>query len=173
MLVKVIVATDTNNGIGKNNRIPWSCKDDMHFFARNTIGNGENAVMMGKNTWLSIGRPLVRRMNIVVSSTLSEIEGAVVSKTVEEGIEAARKAKVDILWVIGGAGIYEWFLNYEHTDEVVVSKIPGRYKCDVFFPAMNAEKWSKSYQFEIGKSGLTVFYYRNRLKWRDPYDVIV
>lgn len=172
MLVKVIVAICENNGIGKDNKLPWKCKDDMLFFARNTIGSGENAVIMGKNTWLSIGKPLRNRKNIVVSTTLKPTEGITVSKTIDEALIVAENSGINTLWVIGGSSIYEWFLNYEKTDELVVSKIPGEYECDTFFPHIDLAKWKENYRFSVGNDGLEVFYYKNKLKWQGTYNLI-
>ena len=52
----IIVAIDEENGIGKNNTIPWNNPTDMKNFRLLTIGNGNNAVIMGKNTYLSFGK---------------------------------------------------------------------------------------------------------------------
>lgn len=164
MLVKVIVAISENNGIGKDNRLPWRFKDDLLFFSKTTTSNGNNAVIMGKNTWLSLPGPLKNRMNIVVSSTMKSTDGITIAKTIESAIAIAENAGRDTLWVIGGASIYEWFLNYKNTDELVVSKIPGKYECDVFFPEIDLAKWKENYKFSIGNNGLEVLYYKNRLK---------
>ena len=172
MLVKVIVAISNNNGIGKDNKLPWKCRDDMLFFSRNTIGTGDNAVIMGKNTWESIGKPLRNRMNIVVSTTLKPTEGITVARTIEGALTIAENTGINTLWVIGGSSIYEWFLNYEKTDELVVSKIPGDYECDTFFPSIQPEKWKENYRFAIGNDGLEVLYYKNRLKWHDNNKLI-
>jgi len=171
MLIKIIVAISTNNGIGKDNKLPWKYKDDIIFFSRNTTGTGNNAVLMGKNTWLSIGKPLRNRMNIVVSTTLPEIEGINVSKSIEDAIALAEKSDISTLWVIGGSSIYEWFLNNEISNELVISKIPENYVCDTFFPEIDKTRWRETYRFSIGDHGLEVIYYKNRLK--TPYDIIV
>lgn len=172
MIVKVIVAISENNGIGKDNKLPWKCREDMLFFARNTIGSGKNAVVMGKNTWLSIGKPLRSRMNIVVSTKLKQTDGVIVTKTIEDAINHADKSGIDTLWVIGGSSLYEWFLNYEKTEEIVISKIPGNYECDTFFPDIDLANWKESYRFSVGNYGLEVFYYKNRLKWHKTYNLI-
>ena len=56
MFVNIIVAYCKNNGIGINNSLPWSIKSDMKKFKDYTTGNGNNAVIMGKNTYNSIGK---------------------------------------------------------------------------------------------------------------------
>ena len=70
MNFKIIVAVDKNLGIGLKNSLPWKFKSDMHFFREMTIGDKNNAVVMGKNTYLSIGKNLSNRENIVLSTSL-------------------------------------------------------------------------------------------------------
>lgn len=73
MDVNLIVAYDINNlGIGKDGQIPWKNKTDMKWFKDVTIGNGNNAVVMGRKTWESLGKkPLKDRLNIIVSKSIS------------------------------------------------------------------------------------------------------
>ena len=66
----IIVAADMDGGIGAGNALPWRLKADMEFFKNFTIGNGKNAVVMGRKTWDSIPqkfRPLPNRINVVIS----------------------------------------------------------------------------------------------------------
>ena len=99
-------------------------------------------------------------MNIVVSSTMKQTDGITIAKTIESALAIAENTGINTLWVIGGASIYKWFLNYEKTNELVISKIPGQYDCDVFFPEIDLEKWKENYRFAVGNSGLEVFYYK-------------
>ena len=65
-MLKLIVANCRNGGIGKNNMLPWNLKPDLNRFKTLTIGEKNNAIIMGKNTWKSIGsKPLKHRKNIV------------------------------------------------------------------------------------------------------------
>ena len=73
MNFKIIVAMDKKNGIGLNNALPWKFKKDMHFFREMTKGDGNNAIVMGKNTYLSINNKLPDRDNLVLSTSLTEI----------------------------------------------------------------------------------------------------
>ena len=64
----IIVAVSKNNIIGVNNDIPWNYKEDMSFFKKITTSNGKkNIIIMGYNTWISIGRVLPNRINIVIN----------------------------------------------------------------------------------------------------------
>ena len=70
MLINGIVAMDNNKGIGKNNKLPWNLKSDLSRFQRITIGNGNNALIIGKNTWNSINF-LKHRDHLILSTTLN------------------------------------------------------------------------------------------------------
>ena len=78
MEFSIIVATDNVSGIGyydKNKNkytIPWKNSEDMLFFKNLTTGDKENAVIMGRNTYLSIGKELPNRKNIIISKTLQD-----------------------------------------------------------------------------------------------------
>ena len=77
----------------------------MHF-KRTTIGN---AIIMGRKTHESIGRPLPSRYNIVVSSKL--INNVKTVHSIKDGVNYAKSLNVKYLWVCGGATIYDYFLN--------------------------------------------------------------
>lgn len=73
MKFNIIVAMDNNRGIGLNNQLPWSFKEDLTYFKNLTKGAGNNAIIMGKNTYHSINKELPYRDNIILSTTLTQI----------------------------------------------------------------------------------------------------
>ena len=77
--MNIVVATCKNRGIGINNKLPWRISADMNFFKYLTIGNKNNAVVMGKNTFESLPQPLKNRDNIVVSTTIKKNPNLIVS----------------------------------------------------------------------------------------------
>ncbi len=114
----MVVATDLNNLIGVKKtaedpgELPWPhFKSDMRFFSQLTKSNPNgNAVIMGKQTWLSLPekfRPLPGRNNIVISSTLKgELDdGIFIARFLDDGLESARENN-SYPWLIGGTGIY-------------------------------------------------------------------
>ena len=152
MKINVAVAFSKNYGIGFKNNLPWShLKEDMRLFSKRTIGSGNNAVIMGKNTWLSIPecrRPLKNRTNIVISSSSSSssLVGGIgnnphVFSSINDAILfcECKPLKYDELWVIGGSRIYDEFLNtyYNKLNRVYITYVCGDYECDTFihFPA--------------------------------------
>jgi dihydrofolate reductase len=115
-----IVAVDKNGAIGKGGRLPWHYSADMKFFRETTTGN---ACVMGYKTWLTLGRPLKNRLNIVLSRQ-SEIEaqdGLVVLRQPEFALSLNKYLAGD-LFVIGGATIYETFLPY--IEKWIVTEVP-------------------------------------------------
>jgi dihydrofolate reductase len=142
---KLIAAMCSNGGIGYNGQLPWPhCKADMAHFAKRTIGAGNNAVIMGRNTWESIPRrPLRRRANLILSSQSYSPEKSEQSehwfRTMTELFAHLEAAKYEEVWIIGGASIYEQFLamhkkNEIEIDEMCITTMEGQFECDTFFP---------------------------------------
>ena len=150
---KLIVAMCSDGGIGCNGQLPWPhCKADMAHFAKRTTGAGNNAVIMGKNTWDSIPahvRPLRRRTNLILSSHAPSPSNK--DATLERWFSSipdlfahleSEYAKYDEVWIIGGARIYEQFLvmhdnNDIIVDETCITQMEGNYACDTFFPRLS------------------------------------
>tara|TARA_B110000503_G_C6943053_1_gene327782 strand:- start:68 stop:547 length:480 start_codon:yes stop_codon:yes gene_type:complete len=133
MKINLIVAMCMNNGIGINNTLPWTIPEDMKHFMNTTKGNGNNAIIMGSNTWKSIGRPLKDRKNVVISRTLKEtINNVYFFSSIEKGIQDC--IECDEIWLIGGRQIYEYCLNNINIDSLVVTYIDKDIECDCYFP---------------------------------------
>jgi dihydrofolate reductase len=148
MNINIAVAFSKNYGIGFKNNLPWShLKEDMRLFSKRTIGSGNNAVIMGKNTWFSIPesrRPLKNRTNIVVSTFLSSSSLSVNPHTfysINDAMSFCESAKYDEIWVIGGSRMYNEFLNTycDKINRVYITYVCGDYECDTFinFSASN------------------------------------
>lgn len=135
--IKMIFATDVGYGIGVNNRLPaWNLKDDLKRFKRLTVGDGNNFVIMGRNTWKSIGeKPLIKRHNIVLSTTMNlnhQTSEFVIANDINEAfqfIDTYKKPGSE-LWVIGGAQIYEKFMPY--ACEIHWTRALKDYQCSTF-----------------------------------------
>jgi dihydrofolate reductase len=152
MKVNIITAYCKNGGLGKNNTLIWNIKSDMAKFKKLTIGNGNNAVIMGRKTFESINNinGLVNRDNLILSKSLNidklngknNIKSFVSIEAIDEYVKTKTYSE---LWVIGGAEIYELFLNnYKklensifNIDEIVITYIDTDFECDCFFPDLN------------------------------------
>jgi dihydrofolate reductase len=132
-LLAIIVAADQKRGIGINNTLPWKLPEDLAHFKRLTTGH---AIIMGRKTFESIGRPLPNRRNIVITrNTEWRADGV---ETVHS-IEAARDlvAGDARAYIIGGAQVYEQALAL--ADEVIITEIQSVYACDAHFPDLGPE----------------------------------
>lgn len=131
MAIIGIVAVSENLAIGKGGKLPWHYPADLKHFKETTMGN---AVVMGSNTWRSIGKPLAGRLNIVLSRR-AQIDAApdlIFLRNEDEAVELSRYLKGD-LYVIGGSKIYELFSPY--IDTWLVTEIPMQIDdADVFMP---------------------------------------
>lgn len=110
MKISMIACVTSDMCIGVDNRLLISLQPDMNYFKQVTSGH---TVVMGKNTYLSLPgkRPLSGRNNVIISSTLKDIQGFTVFKSVQEFIDAY-KEKDDEVFIIGGASIYDAFMPY-------------------------------------------------------------
>lgn len=140
----VIVAAVARNGvIGRGGALPWRLRSDLRHFRRLTTGH---AVLMGRKTWESLGRPLPDRRNIVVSRDPSfTAPGA----EVYPSLDAARAALADepVVFVIGGAQLYRQTLPF--ADRLVLTEVDAEPPGDAFFP-----EWDRTRFVEVGRQAL-------------------
>jgi dihydrofolate reductase len=131
MKITGIVAIAKNFAIGKNGNLPWHYSADLKFFKQTTTGN---IVVMGLNTWKSIGKPLPNRLNIVLSRA-AKIENqpdVLLLRNSEEVLSLAKYLNGD-LFVIGGAKTYENFSGV--IERWIVTEIPESVEdADTFMP---------------------------------------
>jgi dihydrofolate reductase len=138
MKLKMIVAMTKKLGIGYKNTLPWRNGEDLKRFAGLTKGDGNNAIIMGRNTWNSLPfKPLKNRRNIVLSSTidtLQSFDNTIVCKNVDEVILDCIDNSIDELWIIGGEQIYKSYIRHNSLEELYVTLMLDEYECDTFFP---------------------------------------
>jgi len=126
-----IAAVDRKGAIGKGGKLPWHYSVDMKFFRETTTGH---AVVMGRKTWLTIGKPLKNRLNIVLSrdSNIEPEESLIVLSDVDSVISFGESLATD-LFVIGGAQVYEAFLP--HIEQWIITEVPVTVSgADAFMP---------------------------------------
>ncbi|MEO5878304.1 MAG: dihydrofolate reductase [Streptosporangiaceae bacterium] len=138
MILAAIVAADTNDVIGRDGDIPWHLPDDLRRFKRLTSGH---VVVMGRLTHESIvnrlGRPLPNRVSVVVSTTVRQSEGVILTATVPEALSAAASAAAELatgqeIFVIGGASIYQQTLDV--VDKVHLTRVHHEFGGDTVMP---------------------------------------
>ncbi len=146
MEINAIVAMADNRAIGKDNQLLWHISEDLKYFKQVTLGS---PVIMGYRTYLSIGRPLPKRKNIVVSKfPIPEApEQLVIVKTLEEAFQEAEKDSPEKCFIIGGGKTYERSL--EQVQKLYVTQVHTVIEdADTFFPSLPAEKWKKTWNSE-------------------------
>ena len=132
----IIVATDANNGIGIRNTLPWRLPEDLAHFKRTTSGH---AVIMGRKTFESIGRPLPNRRNIVITRNPAwRHEGVESAPSLAAAAELAGDAEA---FIIGGAEIYA--AAQDLAQRLIVTEIRHSFDCDAFYPARDALQWQE------------------------------
>ena len=167
----IVAMCKYNRGIGLNNTLPWNIKEDMQYFSKMTKGDGNNAVIMGSNTYSSLNKKgLPGRDNFILSSTLDldftigesiskthiikpdleyskNVKNGYVNivksfKSIEKIIETCYANNYNTVWVIGGASIYKQFLDKNIIDKCYVTLIYKLFECDTFFPSLlDVDKW--------------------------------
>ena len=152
-MIKAIVAMAENRVIGNAGTIPWHLPEDFKFFKATTMGH---AILMGRKTYESIGKPLPGRENIVLSRTMPETPGVTIIRSLDELKELENKLDGRDLFVIGGEEIYRLLLS--KVQELYVTKVPQTIKGDTHFPEFES-------QFDTGAKVLesndfTVWRYR-------------
>nr|WP_315484913.1 dihydrofolate reductase [uncultured Undibacterium sp.] len=134
--LSIIVATDKNHGIGINNQLPWHLPEDLAHFKRTTSGH---PILMGRKTFDSIGRPLPKRQNIVITRNTNWAHAGVDTVT---SIQAALSLVAgQTAFVIGGAEIYQQALVF--AQQLIVTEIQQVYQCDAFFPKIDLTIWQE------------------------------
>ena len=134
MIISAIVAHGNNREIGQNNQIPWYLPNDLKWFKSTTLNHH---VLMGRKNFDSLGKPLPKRTNMVLTRNPFFIaSGCLVVHSVEEGLELARSHKVEELFIIGGEQIYAEFIPYYHKLYITEIDIDVP-QADTFFPEMD------------------------------------
>jgi len=133
-MIKAIVAMAENRVIGNAGAIPWHLPEDFKFFKATTMGH---AILMGRKTYESIGKPLPGRENIVLSRTMPETQGITVIRSLDELKELQNPRDGRDLFVIGGEEIYRLLLP--KVQELYVTKVPRTLEGDTHFPDFESQ----------------------------------
>jgi dihydrofolate reductase len=129
--VVLVAALARNRGIGRSGTLPWHLPDDLRRFKALTL---DKVVVMGRKTYESIGRPLPRRRNLVLSRGLAAPAGCELVRSVEEALEVARPSGG--LYVIGGGDVYAAFLPV--ATRLELTHVDLDVEADAFFPELDA-----------------------------------
>ncbi len=150
----LIVAIADNNAIGRNNELLWHISEDLKFFKRTTSGC---PVIMGRKTFESIGRPLPKRTNIVISRGFEAPDGVVVVSSLADAYDAVAAAVAsdesctsgaERCFIMGGGQIYAQALP--DMDRLIITHVHTVIEdADTFFPVIDPEVWKVVYRSEM------------------------
>ena len=136
-MITMIAAIGSNNAIGKDNDLLWHLPNDLKRFKRVTAGH---CVIMGRKTFESLGKPLPKRTNIIISRNEHyTAEGCVVVDSLEAALEAA--AADPNPFILGGAQIYAQALPL--ADVLDITLVKASLEADAFFPAIDPNVWKE------------------------------
>jgi dihydrofolate reductase len=140
MKISMIAAIGKNRELGKDNKIPWHIPEDFTWFKEKTQGH---VVIMGRKTFESIGKPLPKRTNIVITREKEyTAEGIIVVHSLEEALAIPKEKEESFLkeegkepevFIIGGAQIFTEGMQY--ADRLYITLIDHTFDADTFFPA--------------------------------------
>lgn len=137
MILSIIVATDEQGLIGKENDLPWKLSADLQYFRRVTMGK---PIVMGRNTHESIGRALPGRHNIVITSNqIYKAEGCSVVHSIDEALELC--VDDEEIMVMGGASLYTQLLS--QAEKLYLTRVHANLEGDTWFPEWHENEWQE------------------------------
>lgn len=138
--IALIAAQAENRVIGGDNKLLWHIPEDFRHFKSLTMGK---PIIMGRKTYDSIGRPLPKRPNIVITRQKDwQAEGVIAAGSLAEAFKLAESFGPEEIMVIGGAGIYAQALPFATT--VYLTHIHKAYDGDALFPELPAKDWRET-----------------------------
>lgn len=135
-MISLLVAYDLNRVIGIDNKMPWHIPEELKYFKKVTMGK---AIVMGRKTFESIGRPLPGRLNIIVTRNKNyEAAGVEVFHDLQTAVERGKEYSDEVV-IIGGAEIFN--LAMDSADRLYITIIRKAFEGDTFFPKHD-DRWS-------------------------------
>nr|AIA11390.1 Dihydrofolate reductase [uncultured bacterium] len=128
---------DENRGIGIDNKLPWRLPEDLAFFRRTTSGH---TVLMGRKTFESIGKPLPKRHNVILTRDAQfQAEGCEVIHSTDDFVHKYGAGAQEELFVIGGAEVYKQLLPY--ADRLYITEIAHTFHVDTYLESLDLTQW--------------------------------
>ncbi|MCP8616089.1 dihydrofolate reductase [Salirhabdus salicampi] len=136
-MISLIVAVDDENGIGKDGQLPWHLPNDLKYFKEKTVNH---PIVMGRKTYESIGRPLPKRENIILTRNKDfKAEGCKVIHNWEAVHQLSEQHPEEEVFVIGGYHLFKDAIRF--ADKLYLTKIEGNFQADTFFPDVDLSQW--------------------------------
>ena len=139
MIKTIVVAISENRVIGKDNKLLWYLPNDLKHFKNITSGH---TVIMGRKTYESVGKPLPKRRNIIITRQDITIEGCEVVNSIEAAIKLAESEEE--VFIVGGAEIYKQAMHL--TDRIYLTIVHKEFDGDSFFPEIGKNEWKEVFR---------------------------
>ena len=133
-MISLIAAVGKNNELGLDNHLIFNIPGDLKFFRNTTLGK---TVIMGRKTYESIGKPLPKRINIVVSNSLKETDGITIINSFEEVLEKYLNSEEEA-FIIGGESLYNYAQN------IYLTKVYANAVADKYFPSFDENNYNQT-----------------------------
>jgi dihydrofolate reductase len=138
-MITIIAAIGKNNELGKNNDLIWHLPADLKRFKKVTSGHH---ILMGRNTFESIGKPLPNRTTIIITRNDNYFkDGCLIASSIEEAIELAKND--DEIFIIGGAQVYKQAIENNSVRKLDITIVHESFDADVFFPEIDKTIWKE------------------------------
>jgi len=140
MDIEIVAAFGKNGEMGLNNRLPWvRIPSDMDRFRKLTIGH---PIIMGRKTFDSIGRPLPKRVNIILSHSMTQQRKLYVATSLQEAISIAVELGYSKVFIVGGQQIFKEALSaHKLVTGMHLTTIDAYFEADTFFPQFDTSEW--------------------------------
>tara|TARA_B100000767_G_scaffold143205_1_gene135228 strand:- start:386 stop:877 length:492 start_codon:yes stop_codon:yes gene_type:complete len=137
-MITIIAAIAKNNALGRDNDLIWHLPADLKRFKKTTSGYH---ILMGRNTFESIGKPLPNRTSVIITRNNNYYrEGCLIASSIKEAIELAGEKDA---FIIGGAQIYKQALESNLVDVLDITIVHKEFEADVFFPEIDLSIWEE------------------------------
>ncbi len=137
-MITIIAAIAKNNALGKDNDLIWHLPADLKRFKKVT---SRHHILMGRNTFESIGKPLPNRTSVIITRNQDYFkDGCLIANSIEEALEIS---KDDDTFIIGGAQIYKQAIEKGLVDKLDVTIVHHDFEADVFFPEIDMNVWKE------------------------------
>ncbi|HLB41950.1 MAG TPA: dihydrofolate reductase [Gammaproteobacteria bacterium] len=139
LIISAIVAMTESRVIGKNNQLPWHLPADLKHFKAITTGH---AILMGRKTFASIGKPLPHRTNLIMTrDPLFQATGGLVMYNIQAAIHWATNNNIEKIFIIGGAEMYQQWLPY--IQRIYMTIVHAQFEGDTYFPELQDNEWKE------------------------------
>lgn len=137
-MITIIAAIANNNALGKNNDLIWHLPADLKRFKKTTSGHH---IIMGRNTFESIGKPLPNRTTVIITRNKEyHAPGCIIVDSLEKALEVAKEDPTP--FIIGGAQVYKQAINL--VDQLDITEVHHEFDADVFFPTIDLSIWKET-----------------------------